>query len=81
MAVEEPDSERSTAHRLEMKAAGSFRVSVHAHTQTATSCEELIFTANHLETVTIITDVCVHGQASARGLMRAVNGTAPGASY
>lgn len=56
-----------------------FHVSVHAQTQTATSREELIFTANHLETITIITDVCVHRQAS--GLMRAVTGTAPGAAY
>lgn len=58
---------------------GLFHVPVHAHTQTAASCGELMFTANHLETITIITDVCAH--TGATELMRAVTGTTPGASY
>lgn len=64
---------------VENESSSLFHVLVRAHTQTATSCGELIFTANHLETITIITDGCVH--SGAMGLMRAVTGAAPGASY
>lgn len=36
----------------------------HVATRSQTSRDELIFTANRLEPITIITDVCVHRQAS-----------------
>lgn len=78
MTVAEPGSERSTVHWSKMKSSGLLScVGACSHT---TSREELIFISYHLETITIITDVCVC-IGGRRGLMRAVSGAPPGASY
>lgn len=62
MTVAEPGSERSTVHWSKMKSSGLLScVGACSHT---TSREELIFISYHLETITIITDVCVHRRAS-----------------
>ena len=61
---------------VENKSSRLSHVSAPAHTQTAASRGELVFTENPLETITIITDARVHSRATE--LMRAVTRTAPG---
>lgn len=61
MSVADPES-GVHSQLVKNKSSRLFHVSVHAGTRTTISCGELIFTANHLETITIIADM--HREAS-----------------
>lgn len=74
MSVAEPES---AVHSQLVKTKSSRLFSCVGTCRHTNKKEEVIFTANHLETITIIADM--HREAS--GLLRAVTGTIPGASY